>query len=86
MPENENNVRIAAGEALAMLALESKSNCYRILKLDVLERLVGALEIPLLRINAARILRNLCTYSGADCFNHLKGVTAATPTVSAYIQ
>lgn len=83
MPENENHVRIAAGEALAMLALESKSNCYRILKLDVLERLVGALEVPLLRVNAARILRNLCTYSGADCFNHLKGVTAATPTVSA---
>ncbi|XP_059428737.1 uncharacterized protein LOC132162519 [Corylus avellana] len=81
MPENENHVRIAAGEALSMLALESKSNCYRILKLDVLERLVGALEVPLLRVNAARILRNLCTYSGADCFNHLKEVTAATPTV-----
>lgn len=81
MPENENHVRIAAGEALAMLALESNSNCHRILKLDVLERLVGALEVPLLRVNAARILRNLCTYSGEDRFNHLKGVTAATPTV-----
>ncbi|KAB1214164.1 hypothetical protein CJ030_MR5G027221 [Morella rubra] len=81
MPESQNHVRIAAGEALAMLALESTNNCYRILKLHVLERLVGALEVPLLRINAARILRNLCTYSSADCFNHLKGVTAAGPTV-----
>ncbi|KAJ6912079.1 hypothetical protein NC652_022382 [Populus alba x Populus x berolinensis] len=47
----------------------------------VLERLVGALEVPLLRVNAARILRNLCTYSGADCFDQLKGITAAVPTV-----
>ncbi|KAG2727366.1 hypothetical protein I3760_01G154100 [Carya illinoinensis] len=81
MPENWNHVKIAAGEALAMLSLESKNNCYRILKLHALARLVGALEVPLLRINAARVLRNLCSYSGADCFNHLKGVTAAAPTV-----
>ncbi|XP_040995437.1 uncharacterized protein LOC121241638 [Juglans microcarpa x Juglans regia] len=81
MPENRNHVKIAAGEALAMLSLESKSNCYRILKMHALVRLVGALEVPLLRINAARVLRNLCSYSGVDCFNHLKGVTAAAPTV-----
>ncbi|CAK7332975.1 unnamed protein product [Dovyalis caffra] len=81
IPENQNHVRTAAGEALAMLALESKRNCLRILKLQVLDRLVGALEIPLLRVNAARILRNLCTYSGADCFDHLKGIVAAVPTV-----
>ncbi|KAL9363925.1 hypothetical protein Peur_041798 [Populus x canadensis] len=81
IPENQNHVRIAAGEALAMLALESRRNCLRILKLRVLERLVGALEVPLLRVNAARILRNLCTYSGADCFDQLKGITAAVPTV-----
>ncbi|XP_041000994.1 uncharacterized protein LOC121246779 [Juglans microcarpa x Juglans regia] len=79
--ESQNDVRIAAGEALAMLALDSRSNCYRILKLHVQERLVGALEIPLLRVNAARILRNLCTYSGDEVFNHLKGVTAAASTV-----
>ncbi|KAG7996247.1 hypothetical protein I3843_01G149300 [Carya illinoinensis] len=84
MPENWNHVKIAAGEALAMLSLESKNNCYRILKLHALARLVGALEVPLLRINAARVLRNLCSYSGADCFNHLKGVTAAAPTVSVF--
>ncbi|KAK6265909.1 hypothetical protein QUC31_016746 [Theobroma cacao] len=81
MPERQNLVRRAAGEALAMLALESRANCHRILKLQALERLVEALEDPLLRVNAARILRNLCTYSGAECFYQLKGVIAAAPTV-----
>ncbi|GLT97899.1 hypothetical protein SLE2022_154410 [Rubroshorea leprosula] len=81
IPEYQNHVRTAAGEALAMLALESRSNCHRILKLKVLERLIGALESPLLRINAARILRNLCSYSEEECFNQLKVVTAAAPTV-----
>lgn len=85
LPQNHNQVRIAAGEALAMLALESKNNCHRILKLDVLERLIGALEVPLLRVNSARILRNLSTYSGADRFNQLKGVTVAAPTVSIFL-
>ncbi|PSS33910.1 ATP-dependent RNA helicase [Actinidia chinensis var. chinensis] len=79
--ENKNPVRIAAGEALAMLALESKSNCHRILKLEAIVTLVEALEVPLLRINAARILTNLCTYSGADCFMQLRGLNAAAPTV-----
>ncbi|KAJ4722338.1 ARM repeat superfamily protein [Melia azedarach] len=81
MPENQNHVRIAAGEALAMLALDSRSNCHRILKLKVVEKLVEALEVALIRINAARILRNLCTFSGAGCFNQLRGVIAAAPTV-----
>ncbi|KAL7251922.1 hypothetical protein ACSBR1_013722 [Camellia fascicularis] len=81
MPANQNHVRIAAGEALAMLALESKINCHQILKLKVIEKLIEALEVPLLRMNAARILTNLCTYVGADCFMKLKGVTAAAPTV-----
>lgn len=84
MPENQNCVRIAAGEALAMLALDSKSNCHRILKLKVVDKLVETLAVPLVRVNAARILRNLCASSGADCFNQLRGVTAAAPTVSAY--
>ncbi|KAK2646870.1 hypothetical protein Ddye_022065 [Dipteronia dyeriana] len=81
MPQNQNHVRIAAGEALAMLALDSKSNCHLILKLKVLDRLVDALEVPLLRVNAARILRNLCSYSGANCVHQLRGVIAAAPTV-----
>ncbi|PPS13249.1 hypothetical protein GOBAR_AA07390 [Gossypium barbadense] len=62
MPEHQNQVRRSAGEALAMLALET-------------------LEFPMLRVTAARILRNLCTYCGSDCFYILKGVIAAAPTV-----
>ena len=84
VPESQIHVRIAAGEALTMLALESRSNCYHILKLHVLERLIGALEVPLLRESAARILRNLCAFSGEDYFNQLKGVKVAAPTVSAF--
>lgn len=84
VPESQIHVRIAAGEALTMLALESRSNCYHILKLHVLERLIGALEVPLLRESAARILRNLCAFSGEDNFNQLKGVKVAAPTVSAF--
>ncbi|KAK6117297.1 hypothetical protein DH2020_048968 [Rehmannia glutinosa] len=81
IPENQNHVRAAAGEALAMLALESKSSCQRIHKLKINEKLIKALEVPLLNINAARILRNLCAYSGDDCFERLKGLTAAAPTI-----
>ncbi|XP_027331770.1 uncharacterized protein LOC113847100 isoform X1 [Abrus precatorius] len=80
-PENQKHVTIVAGEALAMLALESKNNCHRILKMKVLERLVEALKDPLLRINAARILRNLCTYSISEWFNQLRRVTAAAPII-----
>lgn len=86
MRENQNHVRVAAGEALGMLAFESKSNCDRILKLGVTEALVEALKVPLLRVDAARILRNLCTYSGADRFQQLRGVTEAAPTVSSALQ
>ncbi|KAG5560049.1 hypothetical protein RHGRI_003363 [Rhododendron griersonianum] len=81
MPENPNDVRIAAGEALAMLAFESKSNCRRILKLKAIEKLVEALELLFLRINAARILSNLCIYIGEDCFIQLRGVINAAPIV-----
>jgi len=81
--ENQRDVRIVAGEALAMLAFESKSNCHRILKLNVVERLLKVLEIPILDVSAGRILRNMCTYSGPESFNQLKEVTAAAPIVSA---
>ncbi|GAB4843485.1 hypothetical protein Ancab_013446 [Ancistrocladus abbreviatus] len=79
--EAENYVRTGAGEALAMLALESHSNCQRILQLGALENLVGALEIPLIRQNSARILRNLCTYGGEESFFELRRVIIAVPTV-----
>nr|XP_043619895.1 uncharacterized protein LOC122591712 [Erigeron canadensis] len=80
-PETYNHVRLAAGEALGMLASESMNNCHRILKLKVIENLVAALDSPLLRINSARILRNLCIYSGSECSQQLQGITAAAPTV-----
>ncbi|XP_043722861.1 uncharacterized protein LOC122669998 [Telopea speciosissima] len=79
--EDQNRVRVAAGEAIAMLALESDKNCSRILNQMVLKKLVRALEDPALRINSARILRHLCKFAGQDCFEQLKGVSAAAPTV-----
>ena len=82
---NQGCVRIAAGEAIAMLVLESKGNCLHALRLGVMGRLVEALEVPLIRVNAARVLRNLCLYSGDDCFHDLKFVKAAAPTVSILI-
>lgn len=82
IPDNQNHVRISAGEALGMLAFESTNNCLRVFKLKVTEKLVNALENPLLQINAARILRNLFIYSGSECFQQLRGVITAASTVS----
>lgn len=79
--EDHVGVRPAAGEALTMLALDSSKNCLRILKSGALEKLISALEVPSLRQHAARIMRNLCTYSADDCFLQLRGITAAMPTV-----
>ncbi|KAK9664851.1 hypothetical protein RND81_14G073800 [Saponaria officinalis] len=82
MLESEAQVTTtAAGEALTMLASESKQNCQRILKLGALENLVEALEVPNLRVNAAPILSNLCTYSAEEYFLDLRRVTNALPTV-----
>ncbi|KAI6683845.1 hypothetical protein NL676_029758 [Syzygium grande] len=64
-----------------MLVLESESNCRRVLRLGVLERLVEALGAPLLRVNAARILRNLCAFGCDSCFEMLRGAATAAPTV-----
>ncbi|XP_073123251.1 uncharacterized protein [Henckelia pumila] len=81
LPADQSNVRAAAGEALAMLALESQGTCGRILKLRLHGNLIKALEVPLLRITAARIARNLCAYSGEDSYQQLKSLTAAGPIV-----
>lgn len=81
LPANQSNVRAVAGEALAMLALESQNTCERILNLRLNGNLTKALEVPLLRINAARIVRNLCAYSGEDSYQQLKSLTAAGPIV-----
>lgn len=84
LPEKHFDVKIAAGESLAMLAFESKRNCTRILKLGFTKMLVQSLEDPVLRVNSARILRNLCAYGEEDFFEfqELKNLTAAGPTVS----
>ncbi|XP_008791013.2 uncharacterized protein LOC103708038 [Phoenix dactylifera] len=80
--EEQNSVKVEAGEALAMLALENKQNCDRILKeAGVMERLVSSLSDPVLRIHSSRILRNLCSYAGTECFFQLRGVTAGTTMV-----
>lgn len=81
LPANQSNVRAVAGEALAMLALESRNTCERILNLRLNENLTKALEVPLLRINAARIVRNLCAFSGEDSYQQLKSLTAAGPII-----
>ncbi|KAK2979438.1 hypothetical protein RJ640_028996, partial [Escallonia rubra] len=39
-PKHLNRVKVAAGETLSMLTLESTSNCHRILKLKLIENLV----------------------------------------------
>nr|GMD77375.1 Armadillo-type fold protein [Ipomoea batatas] len=81
LQKDQRHVRIAAGEALGMLALESRNNCHGILRLKVTGKLVAALQDPVLGINAARILRNLCVYSGPDSFEHLGSLTAAGPII-----
>ncbi|CAO2838423.1 unnamed protein product [Amaranthus hypochondriacus] len=80
-PHDQVGVRSAAGEALVMLVLESEQNCNYILRLGTMEKLVNALEDPLVRLNSARVLRNLCTYGTQDCFQELRGVAAAVPTI-----
>jgi hypothetical protein len=80
--EGESSVRTEAGETIAMLALESERNCCLILKKVDVIKLVEALDDKYLRLNALRILRNLCAYSGNECQSHLKGVIAAMPFVS----
>lgn len=72
MPEGHNDVRTVAGEALAMLASESKSNCTRILKLKVNQKFVEALEDPVLQIKTARILRNLCATVEKKALSNLR--------------
>ncbi|GJN07813.1 hypothetical protein PR202_ga25677 [Eleusine coracana subsp. coracana] len=83
-PEEETiDLGCEAGEALAMLALESGKGCAAILKRsDVIDRLVEALQDKR-RLNAARVLRNLCAYSGTEHRERLlvAGITKALPSV-----
>ncbi|XP_031493574.1 uncharacterized protein LOC116259793 [Nymphaea colorata] len=79
--ENDGNLRVSAGGALAMLALEDQQNCERMLKLDVIGKLVVGLNDKSLSINSARILRNLCAYIGSDCQHKMTQVTEAADFV-----
>ncbi|KQJ86529.1 uncharacterized protein LOC100838111 [Brachypodium distachyon] len=71
--------RVEAGEALAMLALDSTRNCGRILNAGpgIVGRLVEALDDEVVGVGAARILTNLCAYSGERFMQEeLRGVVA----------
>ncbi|KAG0550382.1 hypothetical protein BDA96_01G333200 [Sorghum bicolor] len=80
---HKDAVRLEAGEALAMLALDSRRNCGAIIKAfgGGVERLVEALSDPIVVISAGRILRNLCTYAGEEWQLTLRGVTAGATKV-----
>ncbi|XP_031499572.1 uncharacterized protein LOC116263896 [Nymphaea colorata] len=75
------NLSSQAGEALAMLTLESPKNCERIIQLESVDKLVNCLDNTRLYINSARILRNLCAYAGTDYQYKLAGVAEATKPV-----
>ncbi|CAN6295007.1 unnamed protein product [Urochloa humidicola] len=88
----ERELGAEAGEALAMLALESEAGCAAILRrrADVLDQLVATLQEEqdgcgggdggdARRLNAARLLRNLCAYSGDKERERLRAATKALP-------
>uniref|UniRef100_A0A7N1A3P1 BLE2 protein n=1 Tax=Kalanchoe fedtschenkoi TaxID=63787 RepID=A0A7N1A3P1_KALFE len=80
--EEQERLRDAAGDAMAMLTLESKSNCHRVLLLQAMDKLVKAVESEALCTNTARILMNLCAYTEDPSFDHmLHKVVAIVPTV-----
>ncbi|WVZ57031.1 hypothetical protein U9M48_007475 [Paspalum notatum var. saurae] len=74
-----------ASGALAMLALENETGCAAILRrADVVRQLVSVLQQDgdeSRRLNAARLLRNLCASSGPEHRERLRAVTMALPAV-----
>ncbi|CAD6269981.1 unnamed protein product [Miscanthus lutarioriparius] len=87
--------RVEAGEALAMLALESPRNCKRILRAGgtsisattstttTVDSLVDALGDAAIGVEAGRILTNLCAYTGgsSEWFPQLRRATRGAATV-----
>ncbi|KAF8661158.1 hypothetical protein HU200_057268 [Digitaria exilis] len=81
-----------AGEALAMLALESPRNCQRILRAggggggasastSTVDLLVDALGDGTIGVGAGRILTNLCAYAGGgEWFTELRRATRGAAT------
>ncbi|NP_001169455.1 uncharacterized protein LOC100383326 [Zea mays] len=91
--EDTDAARVEAGEALAMLALESPRNCERILRAGgssssatstaTVDSLVDALGDAAIGVGAGRILMNLCAYTGgsSEWFPQLRRATRAAATV-----
>ncbi|KAF8776474.1 hypothetical protein HU200_003179 [Digitaria exilis] len=83
--------RAEAGEALAMLALESPRNCERILRAggggggasastSTVDLLVDALGDGTIGVGAGRVLTNLCAYAGGEWFTELRRATRGAAT------
>ena len=79
-----------AGEALALLSLENKQNCQRMMSLKLssyphfIASLISVLEDPVHGFPVARILRNLCAYAEAD-FVEPREIAATTAQVEECI-
>eukprot|EP00253_Pinus_taeda_P016435 PITA_16435 len=80
-----------AGEALALLSLENKENCRRMMSLklrknrpNLIPSLISVLDDPIRGFHAARILRNLCAYSEAD-YVELGKITAKAAKVLKFV-
>jgi len=75
-----------AGEALALLSLENKQNCQRMMSIklrdqpNLITRLISVLDDPVQGFHVARILRNLCAYAEAD-YVELRKINATAAQV-----
>ncbi|KAK8952295.1 hypothetical protein KSP39_PZI003790 [Platanthera zijinensis] len=77
-------VRVEAGEALAMLAVESEENCGKILRAGekVVGSFVGMVGDSAVRVNACSVLRNICAYGVMMDSGRRKEVAQAFSTYS----
>lgn len=73
-----DELRAEAGEALAMLALESKANCGRIIEEQKrsVEKLTEALDDRAVSVSCSRILQRMCAYTGTERCRELSAVVA----------
>jgi hypothetical protein len=78
-----------AGESLALLSLENKQNCQRMMSIklrdhpNLIASLISVLDDPVQGFHGAGILRNLCAYAEVD-YIELKKISATTPQVVSY--
>lgn len=78
-----------AGEALALLSLENKQNCRRMMSIklrdqpNLITRLISVLDDPVQGFHVARILRNLCAYAEADF--ELRRINATAAQVLKFV-